>query len=768
MDLPTGTVTFLFTDVEGSTRLARQLGSARFGDVLDAHGRLLREAFGEAGGIVVDSQGDGFFVAFRSASEATGAAAQVQRAVAEHRWPANAPLRVRVGIHTGEAAMADGRYRGLAVHRASRICEAAHGGQVLLSDTTRDLVEGDLPAGVELRDLGLVRLRDIERPERLFQLVIEGLPETFSPPRAHAARQPLLDRGDLLERDAELGALDALIAAAPAGGRLLAVEGPAGIGKTRLLAEARAHAQEAGMQVLSARGSELEQEFSFGAVRQLFEPLLAAATPEERAALLTGAASLALPIFDPADLHGEPGADSSQAMLHGLFWLTANLAEHQALLLLVDDLHWCDPPSLRWLAYLLPRIEGLQLLVVVGLRPAEPGADAALLDRITADPLATVVRPASLSEEATGALMRQILAGDVDAAFRAAFHEASGGNPLFVRELARAVVAEALAPTAANARRLRDLGGQAVARAVSLRLGRLGPEAVRLARAVAVLGDGADPRHAAALSELDEADAADAAAALGRVEILRRDVPHTFVHPVVRAAVYSELAAVERARGHRRAAGLLAESRAEPERVAAQLLLTAPADDAWVVGVLRDAARCAVARGAPDSAAAYLRRALDEPAGDEQTVVLHELGLAESRSADPEAVEHLAAAHAATNDVVKRARIALELAHTQFSLGEPPERCVETLEEALGELPADDDPKLAIELETQLISIARHEPSLSWLATERLERLRVALPGLRYGQHVVLANLASEAARAGLSRNRRAGGTRPGGGNAAP
>jgi class 3 adenylate cyclase len=382
MDLPTGTVTFLFTDIEGSTRLAKVLGAARYGEVLDAHRRLLRDAFRETGGIEVDSQGDGFFMAFRSASEAVRAAAGALRALAEHRWPEGASVRVRIGIHTGEPAVVDEGYRGLAVHRAARICTSAHGGQVLLSGTTRDLVESDLPADVGLRDVGLVRLRDIDRPEHLFQLVV-ALPDAFPPPRAPAPPRVPAYAADLLEREAELAALEALVSAAPAGGRLLAIEGPAGIGKTRLLAEARGRAQASGMRVLAARGSELEREFSYGIVRQLFDPLLASASREERAELLAGAAELATPIFDPARFSAEPGVDSPLAMLHGLFWLTANLAERRAGLLAIDDLHWCDPPSLRWLAYLLPRLEGLSLLIVVALRPAEPGADVALLRLIT-------------------------------------------------------------------------------------------------------------------------------------------------------------------------------------------------------------------------------------------------------------------------------------------------------------------------------------------------------------------------------------------------
>jgi predicted ATPase len=151
----------------------------------------------------------------------------------------------------------------------------------------------------------------------------------------------------LLERDGELAAVDALIAGISGGARLLAVEGPPGIGKTALMTEMKARAQEAGLQLLGARGSELERAFSYGVVRQLFEPLLASVSAEEQAELLSGAAGLAAPLFDPAQLAAEPAADSSLTTLHGLYWLTANVAAQGSVLLAVDDLHWSDLPSLR-------------------------------------------------------------------------------------------------------------------------------------------------------------------------------------------------------------------------------------------------------------------------------------------------------------------------------------------------------------------------------------------------------------------------------------
>ena len=203
-----------------------------------------------------------------------------------------------------------------------------------------------------------------------------------------------------------------------------------------------------------------------------------------------------------------------------------------------------------------------------------------------------------------------------------------------------------------------------------------------LAQAVAILGEGADPRYAAALAGLDEASAADAAVDLERVEIFRRDVAYTFVHPVVGSAVHAELAAVEKGRGHRQAADLLTKGGAEPERIAAHLLLATPRGDEWAVRALRAAARSAIARGVPDSAVAYLRRALDEPSGEQTAEVLHELGSAEARVAAPEALARLAAARAATSDGPIRARIALELGRAQFSMGDSPKKAVAVLQEA--------------------------------------------------------------------------------------
>jgi predicted ATPase/class 3 adenylate cyclase len=227
--LPRGTVTLLFTDVEGSTRLARVLG-VRYDDSLTVHRVLLREAFTAHRGVEVDTQGDAFFFAFERARDAVDAAAAGQRALAAHDWPQGEPIRVRMGVHTGEPELSDGGYYvGVDLSRGARVCAAAHGGQVVLSQSTRDLA-GDR---IEVRDLGDYRLKGIPRPERLFQLVADGLGFDFPPLQAQRLGNLPLPRTPLVgRRDEILEILDAL-----SGTRVLTLTGPGGIGKTRLAVE---------------------------------------------------------------------------------------------------------------------------------------------------------------------------------------------------------------------------------------------------------------------------------------------------------------------------------------------------------------------------------------------------------------------------------------------------------------------------------------------------------------------------------------------------
>lgn len=239
---PTGTVTCLFTDIEGSTRLEIDLGTGPYRDIRERHRDLIRAVIAAHGGHEQATEGDSFFVIFRGAVEAVAGAADSQRAIATEPWPDGVAVRVRMGLHTGDIEAAGGDVIGYAINRTARIAAVAHGGQVLLSDTTRGLVEGSLPDGVGLRDLGEHRLKDLAAPERLAQLVIDGLPGDFPPPRSLDARPNNLPTQltTFVGRDKELGEAVALLA----GTRLLSLTGPGGTGKTRLSLQVAAAAAD--------------------------------------------------------------------------------------------------------------------------------------------------------------------------------------------------------------------------------------------------------------------------------------------------------------------------------------------------------------------------------------------------------------------------------------------------------------------------------------------------------------------------------------------
>lgn len=546
---------------------------------------------------------------------------------------------------------------------------------------------------------------------------------------------------DLLERQRELQVLSSLIVNACQGeGRLVVVEGAAGIGKTRLLAVARAEAERASMRVLGARGSELEQEFAYGIVRQLFEPVLANLDKADRNELLAGAAGQAAVLFHQVDTGAASsnGGDVSLATLHGLFWLTANLCAHQPLMLVVDDLNWSDVPSLRFLAYLLPRLEGLHLLVLVGLRPAEPAAEQHLLAHVTTDPLANILRPTPLSATASAQLLRTALNREPEEAFCFACHTASGGNPLLLRELANMAAVEGIEPTAAGAARLVELGPRVIGRRVTLRIARLGPAARALCSAVAILGDGANPTHAATLARLELTEALQVTRQLIDIEILYRHAPSAdqksrlsgtlrFVHPLVRNAVYEGLSEAERLSGHARAARLLFEDGEATEGVAAHLLLIPPTADSFVVCALRRAADEALGSGSPESAVTYLERCLREPPDDtERADILIQLGTAAHFVDMAKAIEYLTAALALVWKPQRRAPIVEMLGRALFLVGRDDE-AVAVYSRQVHEL-GEEHSSLARRLKAGILQVALANPTLQGLASDLISQIRGTSP----------------------------------------
>ena len=412
----------------------------------------------------------------------------------------------------------------------------------------------------------------------------------------------------ILERDAELAVLVAAAGAAEAGhGAFVLVEGPAGIGKTTLLHAACARPGEPGVRVLTARGLALESGFSYGIVRQFIEPVRMSAGPGEWDALLDGAAGLAARVFDRAGT-GSVEDDIPFATMHGLYWLVANLAARRPLVIAVDDAHWADVPSLRWLAHLAARIEGLPVALLLAVRsgPDEPG----VLDELRACPACTPLRLGPLGREAAATLIRERLGEQADAQLCQACHTRTGGNPFLLESLATTLRAAGRGDAWAH---VESLAPEPVARAVLRRVRQLGEGAGRLTRALAVLGGPAPLRHGAALAGQDMADAARLADTLRAADVLAPGSMLEFAHPIVRTAVYESIPPGQRALAHAEAARLLEGDGADAERIALHLLRSEPGGSAQVVALLRAAAEAAKGRGAPGAAAGYLRRALDEP-----------------------------------------------------------------------------------------------------------------------------------------------------------
>jgi DNA-binding CsgD family transcriptional regulator/tetratricopeptide (TPR) repeat protein len=409
--------------------------------------------------------------------------------------------------------------------------------------------------------------------------------------------------------------------------------------------------------------------------------------------------------------------------LHGLYWLTVNVATRGPLAVVVDDVHWADDSSLRWVHYLVRRMEGLGLLVLMAARTHEPGAGSALLDAIWAEPHAEVLVPPPLSEGGVAELVRFALGAPPDAAFSRACLRATGGNPLLLTELLLALRDDGLVPTAAQAERVAGYGPEAISRGVLVRLARLPAEATVVAQTLSALGPGAHLGQLCAVAGIDRDAAARAIDLLGEAHVLIGGGALEFVHPVVRAAIYAQLAPAARSKSHERAARLLAAAGAPPEEVAGHLLAVEPSGDAWVVERLRAAATQGATRGAPEAAVALLRRAMAEPpVASERPRVLLELARARTSMADADGFASFADAYSAVEDVAMRAEIALEWGQVVQMTGATTDaskvfaRGIETL--------GDDDPVLTRTLEGHRLAAMLADCATSRQATESLRTLR--------------------------------------------
>lgn len=515
----------------------------------------------------------------------------------------------------------------------------------------------------------------------------------------------------LVERERELDLLAAHAARAGAGiGGALLIEGAAGIGKTALLDAAADLAAAHGLAVLRARAAELERELPFGIVRQLLEPSLAAASEQRRRLLLGGAAQLAR-----APLGLENDAASPSAALHGLYWLCANLADERPLLLAVDDLQWADEPSLRFLAYLARRAAEHPLLICATVR-ALPAREQGPLLAGFATTCGTVAGVRPLSAAGVEQVVRATVSDSAEREFCRACARATGGNPFLLNAALATLSADGVAPVAAAASRVERLRSASLSRALLGRLARLGADADRLARAVAVLGADAPLRRLAQLAGLELATAAAALDGLRREGLIAPAGPIEFVHPLVRTTVEADLGEPAGGLAHLRAARLLAADGVAADRIATHLLAAEPSADPWVAATLHAAGTAALARGAPEPAVALLTRALREPPAPTQRASIEaDLGRAYGRTGALEAaLATMERALGGEQDRHRRALLTLELAELAQLAGRA-SIALAPLDDARRALDADAADR-TLEL-TARIAFAQHvalEPVAAW------------------------------------------------------
>jgi DNA-binding CsgD family transcriptional regulator/predicted negative regulator of RcsB-dependent stress response len=558
----------------------------------------------------------------------------------------------------------------------------------------------------------------------------------------------------LLEREGELEQLDAALGAAQEGiGQLVVLEGAAGLGKSRLLRWAVEQAGQRSLLALAARSGEPERDFSFGVALQLFERWLSAADAQTREDILAGAAALSLPLFEGQHWGRvqDPGDQAIHGLMHGLFWLTVNISARQPMLLAIDDLHWSDRSSLRFLLYLAERLEDLPVALVVTLR--DESSDDGLTNELAHHRMARRLVLSALSERGVAALLAEALDQEPGPAFARTCFETTGGNPFLVHAMIKALYEDGISPDDENQRLISELTPEAVRRHALGRISRLGADALALASVVAVLGDGALLSHAAVLGELDpeaSAEAADALESAGLLTITASGL--SFTHPLLRAAVYEEIPPAQRARTHLRAARLMRQEHRPDDMVAAQLLLSTRAGEPWAVEALQRAAGRAMDRGNPEAAIRYLTRTLNEPMGrTERARTLLALSRAEATVGEPGAEERLREALTLIDDPREQARAHQMLGTILYTRGNTA-AAARSFERGLKVLGSRDDP-LARDLHAGYFSAASLVPELAPRAAEHVLGLLERPAGSEtHAERAALAGVAAYRATSGAPR----------------
>ena len=637
-ELPTGTVTFLFTDIEGSATLWERNPAAMKASLARHHAILHRVIEGQ-GGRVFQIVGDSFQAAFAMASNGLAAAVAAQHALSAEAWGETGPLRVRMGLHVGQAETSGGDYvSSHTLNRASRVMSAGHGGQILLSLAAAELVREQLLSDVSLRDLGEYRLKGLSHAEHIFQAVAPDLPADFSPLNALKVQPSALDRlarSRLVARERELAeAVASWQRATAEAGQVLLISGEPGIGKTRLVRELAAVLEASGGKVLQG-----ECYAEGGAPYAPIAQIIQAAVDLTRFQDLSGLALADLITLTPAlrvrypDVPPNPPLDpqtEQQRIFESVVALCAALTARTALLLFVDDAHWADSGTLALVRHLARRAHYLKLKLLIVLTYRETELDEAralnevLLD-LNRERLATRIKLTRLSRDETRDLLAALFAEDITPEFLDGIYHETEGNPFFVEEVCKTLVESGKLVFADGRWRRPSMAEleipQSVRLAIQSRVGKLPEAAQETLRLAAIFGREFRYDALAEASELDEEaliatlESAERAQLIDEVSGVR-DVTFAFVHALIPATLVEGVGVLRRRRLHRRAAEAIEALRPDDYDALARHFAAA-GERNQAVDYSHRAARRAMAVYAFDAARRHLIAALDQMiAGD--------------------------------------------------------------------------------------------------------------------------------------------------------
>jgi class 3 adenylate cyclase len=767
--LPSGTVTFLFTDIEGSTRLIEQHPDS-MAEAQARHNALLKRAIDAHRGHVFQVVGDAFCSVFENAGDAASATLDAQRALSSESWGKIGAMRVRMGLHTGDAQARDGDYvSSLTVARAQRVAAAGHGGQTLLSSAAAEKLRPSLPTGTTLRDLGAHKLRGLADAENIYELVAADLPSDFPPLRVEhaggASAVPLrqLVRGQLVDRAGERQELRAhWDQAQQARGHLVLLSGEPGVGKSRLAQDLIAHAQNAGATILRGGCYEYEATTPYLPFVEAFRDWARRLSAEQLRTAL-GATATEIAKFAPeieiklgaltANAPLSPGEERLR-MFDNAARLLRALAAERGLLVFVDDLHWADQGTLSLMHYLLRHLRGDRVLLLgayreIELDRAHPLASA--LVEWNRERLSTRVPLGRLSLADTGGLLATLFGQEsVADDFAMALYRETEGNPFFIEEVVKSLIEQGQIYREGERWQRKETHElaipQSVKEAIGRRLTRLSDPAIDTLRTAAALGKvflfselaAVSPENEEALLDaLDEASAAQLIRAHGGPSGTSSagDDTFAFTHDKIREVLYSELNSIRRRRLHQRIGetleklhGVVAAEAPDAEAHAQDLAyhFALAGDLAKSLTYSRRAARNAERVFAHDDALKFLEQARESAEAlnrsDDIAAIDEQIGdIHVARGVIPLAVQSYENALGVVTDPATRASLKVKVGNAYVPTGDP--RGFAYLEEALVEL----DPKTqtnALALATALVGRYYHYRTEHRKAIEFLERAR--------------------------------------------